>query len=130
MGGAAAYYSQLGRDLSAMAFGASADAADALASRQSSATQLDLHGIDVLNGVRIAQERVEAWWNGLGESRVNGRTGAEDRGAGFRIVVGAGTHSVGGKGKLGPAVSKALNSEGWRIEPAGAVIVVKGKQRR
>jgi hypothetical protein len=130
MGGAAAYYSQLGRDLSAMAFGASADAADALASRQSSATQLDLHGIDVLNGVRIAQERVEAWWNGLGESRVNGRTGAEDRDAGFRIVVGAGTHSVGGKGKLGPAVSKALKSEGWRIEPAGAVIVVKGKQRR
>lgn len=130
MGGAAAYYSQLGRDLSAMAFGASADAADALAGRQSSATQLDLHGIDVLNGVRIAQERVEAWWNGLGESRVNGRPGAEDRGAGFRIVVGAGTHSVGGKGKLGPAVSKALKSEGWRIEPAGAVIVVKGKQRR
>jgi hypothetical protein len=130
MGGAAAYYSQLGRDLSAMAFGASADAADSLAARQSSATQLDLHGIDVLNGVRIAQERVEAWWSGLGESRVNGRTGADDRGAGFRIVVGAGTHSVGGKGKLGPAVSKALKSEGWRVEPAGAVIVVKGKQRR
>ncbi|KAM0707929.1 hypothetical protein Q7P35_004578 [Cladosporium inversicolor] len=130
MGGAAAYYSQLGRDLSALAFGASADAADSLAARQSSATQLDLHGIDVLNGVRIAQERVEAWWSGLGESRVNGRTGADDRGAGFRIVVGAGTHSVGGKGKLGPAVSKALKSEGWRIEPAGAVIVVKGKQRR
>ncbi|GAB7328953.1 hypothetical protein MBLNU13_g00823t1 [Cladosporium sp. NU13] len=130
MGGAAAYYSQLGRDLSALAFGASADAADALAARQSSSTQLDLHGIDVLNGVRIAQERVEAWWSGLGESRVNGRAGAEDRGAGFRIVVGAGTHSVGGKGKLGPAVSKALKNEGWRIEPAGAVIVVKGKQRR
>jgi hypothetical protein len=130
MGGAAAYYSQVGRDLSALSFGASADAADALAARQSSATQLDLHGIDVLNGVRIAQERVETWWYSLGESRVNGRTGAEDRGAGFRIVVGAGTHSAGGKGKLGPAVSKALKSEGWRIEPAGAVIVVKGKQRR
>ena len=130
MGGAAAYYSQLGRDLSALSFGASADAADALAARQSSATQLDLHGIDVLNGVRIAQERVEAWWNRLGESRVNGRTGAEDRGAGFSIVVGAGTHSVGGKGKLGPAVSKALKNDGWRVEPAGAVLVVKGKQRR
>lgn len=130
MGGAAAYYSQVGRDLSAMAFGASADAADALVARQSSATQVDLHGVDVLNGVRIAQDRVEAWWHGLGESRVNGRTGAEDRGAGFRIVVGAGTHSAGGKGKLGPAVSKMLKSEGWRIEPAGAVIVVKGKQRR
>ena len=130
MGGAAAYYSQLGRDLSALSFGATADAADSLAARQSSATQLDLHGIDVLNGVRIAQERVESWWCSLGENRVNGRAGAEDRGAGFRIVVGAGSHSVGGKGKLGPAVSKMLKSEGWRIEPAGAVIVVKGKQRR
>jgi hypothetical protein len=129
-GGAAAYYSQLGRDLSALSLGASADAADALAARQSSATQLDLHGIDVLNGVRIAQEKVESWWYRLGESRVNGRAGAEDRGAGFSIVVGAGTHSVGGKGKLGPAITKMLKSEGWRIEPAGAVIVVKGKQRR
>lgn len=130
MGGAAAYYSQLGRDLSALSFGASADAADALAQQQSSATQLDLHGIDVLNGVRIAQERVESWWDRLGERKVNGRQGAEERGEGFRIVVGAGRHSEGGKGKLGPAVSKMLKSEGWRIEPAGPVIVVKGKMRR
>lgn len=130
MGGAAAYYSQLGRDLSALSFSASADAADAHAQQQSSATHLDLHGIDVLNGVRIAQERVDAWWNRLGESRVNGRVGAEDRGEGFRIVVGAGRHSEGGKGKLGPAVSKMLKNEGWRIETAGAVIVVKGKAKR
>ncbi|KAM0723975.1 hypothetical protein Q7P37_000966 [Cladosporium fusiforme] len=130
MGGAAAYYSQLGRDLSALSFSASADAADALAQRQSSATHLDLHGVDVLNGVRIAQERVEAWWHRLGESKVNGRVGAEDRGEGFRIVVGAGRHSEGGKGKLGPAVSKMLKSEGWRIEPSGASIVVKGKAKR
>ena len=130
MGGAAAHYSQVGRDLSALAFGASADAADALADQQSSATHLDLHGIDVLNGVRIAQERVEAWWYRMGESKVNGRIGADDRGAGFSIVVGAGKHSAGGKGKLGPAVGKMLRSEGWRVESSGAVIVVKGKQRQ
>lgn len=130
MGGAAAYYSQLGRDLSALSFSASADAADAHAQSQSSTTHLDLHGIDVLNGVRIAQERVDAWWNRLGESRVNGRVGADDRSEGFRIVVGAGRHSEGGKGKLGPAVSKMLKNEGWRIEAAGAIIVVKGKAKR
>jgi hypothetical protein len=130
MGGAAAHYSQVGRDLSALAFGASADAADALADRQSSSTHLDLHGIDVLNGVRIAQERTEAWWHRMGESKVNGRVGADDRGTGFSIVVGAGKHSAGGKAKLGPAVGKMLKSEGWRTEPSGAVIVVKGKQRR
>lgn len=130
MGGAAAHYSQVGRDLSALAFGASADAADALADRQSSSTHLDLHGIDVLNGVRIAQERVEDWWYRMGESKVNGRVGADDRGAGFSIVVGAGKHSAGGRAKLGPAVNKMLKSEGWRVESSGAVIVVKGKQRR
>jgi len=130
MGGAAAHYSQVGRDLSALAFGASADAADALADRQSSSTHLDLHGMDVLNGVRIAQERTEVWWYRMGESKVNGRVGADDRGAGFSIVVGAGKHSAGGKAKLGPAVSKMLKSEGWRVESSGAVIVVKGKQRR
>ena len=130
MGGAAAHYSQVGRDLSALAFGASADAADALADRQSSSTHLDLHGIDVLNGVRIAQERTEAWWYSMGESKVNGRVGADDRGAGFSIVVGAGKHSAGGRAKLGPAVGKMLKTEGWRVESSGAVIVVKGKQRR
>ncbi|KAK5113366.1 hypothetical protein LTR62_003466 [Meristemomyces frigidus] len=130
MGGAAAYYSQTARDYSSLRFSASAAAADQLATSQSSATQLDLHGVDVLNGIRIAQERVEAWWAGLGESRVNGRVGAGERAGGYRIVVGRGTHSEGGKGKLGPAVSKALRQDGWRIENEGAVIVVRGKGRR
>lgn len=129
MGGAAAYYSQLGREYSALNASSTASTADALAASQSTPTSLDLHGIDVLNGVRIARERVEAWWERLGESRVNGRVGAGDRSTGFNIVVGKGTHSEGGKGKLGPAVSKALRSNGWKIEGAGAVIVVKGRQR-
>ncbi|EMC99578.1 hypothetical protein BAUCODRAFT_51210, partial [Baudoinia panamericana UAMH 10762] len=127
MGGAAAYYGQLGREYGARTHAASEAAADALAAAQSSATQVDLHGIDVLNGVRIALEKADEWWQGLGESRTNGRLGATERSAGYHIVVGLGRHSEGGKGKLGPAVSKALRNEGWRIEPAGAVIVVKGK---
>ena len=129
MGGAAAYYGQVGREYSALSASASAAAADRLAASQSNRTQLDLHGIDVLNGVRIARERVEEWWDGLGESRVNGRVGAEDRQTGYRIVVGLGRHSEGGKGKLGPAVSKMLRQEGWKMEATGAVIVVKGPAR-
>lgn len=129
MGGAAAYYSQLGRDYSALNASSTARAADSLANSQCTATSLDLHGIDVLNGVRIAREKTEAWWERLGESRVNGRVGAGDRSTGFNIVVGKGTHSEGGKGKLGPAVMKALRGDGWRVEGAGAVVVVKGRQR-
>ncbi|KAK5123549.1 hypothetical protein LTR85_002587 [Meristemomyces frigidus] len=129
MGGAAAYYGQVGREYAALSSGASAAAADELAAAQSTSSQLDLHGVDVLNAMRIAQEKVEAWWYGLGESRVNGRLGAEDRQGGYTIVVGRGRHSEGGKGKLGPAVSKVLKQHGWKIEPAGAVIVVKGKAK-
>jgi hypothetical protein len=129
MGGAAAYYGQVGREYTALSLQASAAAADELAASQSTPTQLDLHGIDVLNAIRIAQDRVKEWWDRLGESRINGRVGAEDRQAGYRIVVGLGRHSEGGKGKLGPAVSKALKQDGWRIENAGAVLIVKGKTK-
>ncbi|KAK3050568.1 hypothetical protein LTR09_008208 [Extremus antarcticus] len=130
MGGAAAYYGEVGREYAARSANASAHAADQIAASQSSATQLDLHGVDVLNAVRIAQEKVDAWWEGLGESRSNGRNGADQRQNGYRIVVGLGRHSEGGKGKLGPAVTKMLKEQGWRVEPAGAVIVVKGPVKR
>jgi len=130
MGGAAAYYGQVGREYAALSSRASAAAANELAASQSSSTELDLHGIDVLNAVRIAQAKVNAWWAGLGESRVNGRLGFEDRQTGYRIIVGLGRHSEGGKGKLGPAISKALREGGWKIENAGAVILVKGKAKR
>jgi len=129
MGGAAAYYGQQSRDLAALSSQHRSRAADELAASQSNGYQVDLHGIDVLNGVRIAQEKVERWWSGLGEHRANGRRGASERQAGFTIIVGRGIHSEGGKGKLGPAVSKMLKSEGWKFEPAGASIMVKGKAR-
>lgn len=129
MGGAAAYYGQVSRENAAMFSQASAAVADQTAQAQSTAGELDLHGIDVLNAVRIAQERVEQWWEDLGEHRANGRLGAGQRQAGYRIVVGRGTHSEGGRSKLGPAVTKMLKNDGWKIEPAGAVIVVKGRSR-
>ncbi|KAF2765917.1 hypothetical protein EJ03DRAFT_330589 [Teratosphaeria nubilosa] len=130
MGGAAAYYGQVGREYNALSHAASAAAADKLANAQSTSSQLDLHGIDVQNAVRIAKEKVEDWWDGLGESRVNGRLGVGERQTGYRIIVGLGTHSAGGKGKLGPAVTKVLAADGWKIENAGAVILVKGRPRR
>ncbi|EME48402.1 hypothetical protein DOTSEDRAFT_76059 [Dothistroma septosporum NZE10] len=129
MGGAAAYYGQVGRDFAALSTKASAAAADQLAASQSTQKQLDLHGVDVLNGVRIAQEKAEQWWRNLGEHRVDGRRGAEERQAGYNIVVGLGRHSEGGRSKLGPAVSRALRNAGWNIEQTGAVIVVRGKAR-
>ena len=129
-GGVAAYYGQESRDLYALSSRASAAAADQLVANQSDSSQLDLHGVDVLNAVRIARERVEQWWGGLGENRANGRIGASQRQSGYRIVVGLGTHSVGGRSKLGPAVRKMLNDEGWKNELTGAVITVHGRAKR
>jgi hypothetical protein len=130
MGGAAAYYGQLAREYAALSSSAAAETADRLAASQSTHNELDLHGVDVANAVRIAREKVTAWWDRLGENRINGRTGAEERQAGYRIVVGLGKHSEGGRSKLGPAVTKMLKQEGWRVESLGAVITVKSRSMR
>lgn len=130
MGGVAGYYGQVSRDYYALSSAASAAAADEIAASQSSASEVDLHGIDVLNAVRIARERVEQWWEGLGENRANGRIGANQRQAGYKIVVGLGRHSEGGRSKLGPAVRKMLTEQGWKNELNGAVITVQGRARK
>lgn len=116
MSGAAAFFSDRGRDYDARAKAVSSAAADALVASQSSATTLDLHGVNVKDGVRIARERVTAWWACKGDGSY----------AGFKIITGKGTHSEGGKGKLGPEVSKMLMREGWKVEIGSGVLLVTG----
>ncbi|KAH8816205.1 hypothetical protein F5884DRAFT_775378 [Xylogone sp. PMI_703] len=126
MGGAAAYYSQIGRDLDARAKNAASAAADALAAQQSTKLKLDLHGITVKDAVRISRERVTNWWHQLDEVRADGRS----VGPGYTIVTGIGQHSDGGKGKLGPAVGKMLIREGWKVEVGSGVLVVTGRAQK
>ena len=129
MAGAAGYYASVGREHATASMRYSSAAADALVDSQSTAYQLDLHGVNVQDAIRISRSRVESWWSGLGESRINGRQGADDRARGFNIVTGIGRHSEGGKGKLGPAVTKALTADGWRVEGNSGSILVKGRAR-
>ncbi|KAI5204424.1 hypothetical protein E4T39_03497 [Aureobasidium subglaciale] len=129
MGGAAGYYSQVGRDHGAALHQSQAAVANAIVAAQSSAFEIDLHGVTVENAVRIARARTNAWWSGLGENKVNGRVGAAERASGFRIITGVGRHSAGGKGVLGPAVKKGLEQDGWRVEVNSGAITVKGKSR-
>jgi hypothetical protein len=114
MGGATAYYLEQGRNYHTLAKAAESQAADALVASQSSKFECDLHGVGVKDAVRISREQVTAWWAEGG------------RGGGYKIVTGAGHHSVGGRGKLGPAVGKMLVREGWRVEVGGAFLVVRG----
>jgi hypothetical protein len=125
MGGAAAYYSQVGRDNDVKARRAQSAAADARVAMQSSHTELDLHGLNVKDAVRISREKVTAWWHELGEQRA----GAKRAKAEYQIITGKGTHSEGSKGKLGPAVGKMLIREGWKVEVGSGHLIVMGIAR-
>jgi hypothetical protein len=129
MKAAAGYYSQIGRDLNTNLKAMNESEADALVASQSSPTCLDLHGVSVLSATRIAKEQTQKWWDGLGEARIpgGGRAGV---GSGYTIVTGLGRHSEGGRGKIGPAVVRALVKEGWKIEVGNGELTVNGKARR
>ncbi|KAE8353720.1 hypothetical protein BDV28DRAFT_132607 [Aspergillus coremiiformis] len=128
MGGAAAYYSSVGRDHLERAKRDAAAAADALVDSQSTSTMLDLHGVSVQDAVRIASERVSEWWESLGDAKYI--RGGEIARSGYRIVTGVGRHSHDGTSRLGPAVGKMLAREGWRVEVGEGVLTVVGVVRR
>jgi hypothetical protein len=132
MKAASSYYASLGHDLSAQHATASAAAADALVASQSPSPnhEIDVHGVNVKDAVRIAGDRTSSWWEGLGEEKAMRRVGEEVGGGGLKIVTGVGRHSEGGRAKLGPAVGKALVQDGWRVEIGSGFLVVKGKARR
>jgi hypothetical protein len=130
MGGAAAYYSAVGREHLERAKREAAASADALVSQQSSWNELDLHGVSVQDAVRIANERVGIWWESLGDSKyMRGSDGDVARG-GYRIITGMGRHSHDGTSRIGPAVAKSLARGGWRVEVDQGFLRVVGVVRR
>ncbi|OJD12838.1 hypothetical protein AJ78_06618 [Emergomyces pasteurianus Ep9510] len=129
MGGAAGYYSALGREHMEKAKKEAAAAADALVESQSSSRLLDLHGVNVQHAVGIAKRRVEAWWDSLGDTKyAPGGWGPVQEG--YRIITGLGRHSKNGTAKLGPAVARALANEGWKVEVGEGYLTVTGMARR
>ena len=128
MAGAASYYSSVGRAESASLRRYEAAAADALVTSQSRAGEVDLHGVNVKDAIRIAEQRVSTWWEV--EGREWAREGKVMGGNGLRIVTGVGRHSEGGRGKLGPAVAAMLVREGWKVEIGQGVVTVVGRARR
>lgn len=130
MKAAAGYYAQEGRNYNANVKVMSQADADALVAQQSSSTILDLHGVTVADATRIARQRTQMWWNSLGEQRIAEYGGARGGVGNYRIVVGLGRHSADGRGKLGPAVVKALVKEGWKVEVGSGELLVTGVNRR
>lgn len=127
-GGAAAYYAEVGRERANAARALQAEEADALVFQQSSSNVLDLHGVSVQDAVRLAGSKTQDWWDGLGDSKYV--SGANPARAGFRIVTGVGSHSKNHAPRIGPAVSKMLIREGWKIEIGHGELIVTGKSRK
>lgn len=125
-GGAAAYYASVGHERRKKEKELLTLAADAWVSQQSTSDGIDLHGVNVEHAVRIALSSVAKWWEDLGDKKyVLG--GTRD---GYRIITGVGTHSAQGIGRIGPAVSKALMREGWKINVQRGEIFVEGRTKR
>jgi hypothetical protein len=109
---------QLGRSKAAQS-----EAYEALVDDNSSAGHIDLHGVSVADGVRIALERTQAWWAALGEDRARrARTGE-----GFTVVTGLGNHSSGGVSRMRQDVGAALKRSGWRVRTETGQFVVTGR---
>ena len=121
---AAAYYAERHREEMRTVRGTSlADYAERVAG-QSDALKTDLHGVPVLEGVRIAKDRVHAWWDGLSEPERERRAAA----AGITVITGVGHHSnVRGDSQLRRAVGAMLKNDGWKFETLTGQFHVTGR---
>lgn len=128
-GGASAYYRDVGNEQRLLAMRHLANASDRLVAQQSTNCDLDLHGVNVANAVRISRRSVQNWWEGLGDQK-HVRGGGRDVHGGYKIVCGVGNHSQDRKSHLGPAVWNMLRSEGWRVELDRGSMLVIGRERR
>ncbi|RAL62633.1 hypothetical protein DID88_004479 [Monilinia fructigena] len=129
MGGAAAYYSQQGRDANVRVKEAESAAADELVRSQCWSGGVDLHGVGVRDAVRIAREKVTEWWVSEEHRRAGSGYVRAGAGEGYKIVTGMGNHSKGGRGKLGPAVARMLIKERWKVQVGSGALMVTGVVR-
>ncbi|KAK3401919.1 hypothetical protein B0T20DRAFT_126533 [Sordaria brevicollis] len=97
-------------------------ASEQLVDQKSTYCSIDLHGVTVIDGVRIAKDRVWRWWNNLGEHRQ-----AKAKLEGFTVVTGVGRHSSGGISRLRQAVGAALKNDGWKVETLTGQFYVTGR---
>lgn len=120
---AAAVYRERGHDHTRYAQQMTSTAANLLVDKQSTPASIDLHGVTVRDGTRIARERVQGWWDNLGEFRTR-----KAREQPFTVVTGLGRHSAGGVSQLRKAVAAALLQDGWKMSVETGKFVVSGRR--
>lgn len=119
---AAHVYRERAHQQTAAAHELTSAAADALVDEQSAPGTCDLHGVFVQDGVRIARQRLWAWWRSLGEFPARAA-----RDEPYIVITGLGRHSVGGVSRLRRAVVPALLEDGWRLRIGTGNFVVYGR---
>ena len=116
---AAAYYSQHAQDLGKQLRDMQVERVLESVKYGPQGAEVDLHGLKVAEGVRVAREVVEGFFDGRG---------ARERGC-VRVITGKGRHSKDGKGVMGPGVVKMLRGEGWRVQVGSGWVEVSGRER-
>lgn len=120
---AASYYSDRAREDSQRAQQATYVAANLHVEKQSSTFVVDLHGVTVRDGLRIARQRTEAWWQSLGDFK-----STKAREQSLTIITGVGRHSAGGVSRLRQAVAAALLQDGWKIQVETGKFIIVGRR--
>ncbi|KAL7926710.1 hypothetical protein ACQKWADRAFT_281149 [Trichoderma austrokoningii] len=118
---AAGYYAQQAREYAKHAQEATSTAADILVDQQSTDWAVDLHGVSVQDGVRIARQRVLNWWKDL---RAREGPVLEKN---LTIITGLGRHNASGISPLRQAVAAALTRDGWKYTVETGRFVVSGR---
>lgn len=120
---AAGYYAEQAREHGRGARAATSVAADLLVNEQSYGRNIDLHGVSVQDGTRIARQRATSWWQQLGEYKAQA---AKTRP--LVIITGLGRHSAGGVSQLRKAVAAALLEDGWKVEVGTGNFTISGRR--
>lgn len=120
---AAGYYADVAREHARHAQAATSTAANMLVDEQSSGHSVDLHGVSVQDGTRIARQRATEWWQHLGEYRVQSAKTQP-----LVIITGYGRHSAGGVSQLRRSVAAALIQDGWKVEVGTGAFTIHGRR--
>ncbi|OWB76676.1 hypothetical protein B5S32_g831 [[Candida] boidinii] len=93
---------------------------------------IDLHELTVSQARSLCEKFVNDWWNEeLRERELNGNSSKISKTIYLQpitIATGRGLHSAGGIPKIRIAISKYLDSSGYRYTDTGSTIIVSGKK--
>lgn len=120
---AAVVYRERANEHCAAAHQLTSTAADLLVEQASTKTSIDLHGVTVRDGSRIAQEKARQWWDSLGEFR--SRKAREQP---LTIITGIGRHTTSGVSQLRQAVAATLLQDGWKMQVETGRFVLSGRR--